>query len=804
MPDPQLPLQPFAREIVDVPVTEEMSESFLAYSLSVITSRAIPDVRDGLKPVQRRVLYSMQQMGLRPDRPHRKCAHVVGDTMARFHPHGDGSIYETLVRMAQPFARNITLVDPQGNFGSLDDPPAAYRYTECRLTDAAVEMLRELDEETVDLRPTYDGETTEPVYLPALLPNLLVNGTSGIAVGMATNMPTHNLREVYAAIELVMTKRRPKPTIDEMLAVIPGPDFPSGGIVVDDGIREAYETGRGSVRMRAKIEVERLTRTRDALVITELPYLVGPERVISRIADLVRDGKITEIADVKNLSDRRSGLRIQIELKGGANVQRVISELYRQTPLEETFGINNVVLVDGVPTTVGIYELCQHYIDHRLDVVVRRTNFRLRKARERLHIVEGYLIALDAIDLVIQLVRSSQDRAEARGKLMEHLGLTEIQANHILDMTISRLVALEKLKLEEERDELVEQIADYEKLLASEQRQRKVVLAELKEIVELYGTERRTVIVSPDELPSYVPEPEAEPTLVDEPCVITLTTSGKVGREPATGAKRATPGRDDVLVAAAIGTTLGPVFAITSEGRALRLQGIDIDEITGRSRGPDAAKKFGANKGEQILTVVTPGTESLVLVSQSGVAKRIAPDVVADLRHGRPVFPLKGGEKLAVACTAPDGVDLVLVTADAQVLRTPVDDISIKGVNAGGVTGMNVKGSVVVGGGVALGDSVVATATNAGTAKATPLDEIPSYKRGSAGVRLTKLGDNQRITVVYVGPLDGMQALMSADGKPSQLDPNPVAFPLAPTKRDLVSSLTDHGRRVLAIGSARW
>ncbi|HEX7096778.1 MAG TPA: DNA topoisomerase (ATP-hydrolyzing), partial [Acidimicrobiales bacterium] len=530
MPDQQLPLEPFAREIVDVAVADEMSESFLAYSLSVITSRAIPDVRDGLKPVQRRVLYSMQQMGLRPDRPHRKCAHVVGDTMARFHPHGDGSIYETLVRMAQPFARNITLVDPQGNFGSLDDPPAAYRYTECRLTDAAMEMLRELDEETVDMRPTYDGEAVEPVYLPALLPNLLVNGTSGIAVGMATNMPTHNLREVYDAIELVMNKRRPKPTIDELLAVLPGPDFPSGGIVIDDGIREAYETGRGAVRVRAKVEIERLTRTRDAIVVTELPYLVGPERVISRIGDLVRDSKITEIADVKNLSDRRSGLRIQIELKGGANAQRVLAELYRHTPLEESFGINNVVLVNGVPTTLGLYDLCQHYITHRLDVVVRRTNFRLRKARERLHIVEGYLIALDAIDLVIQLVRSSQDRAEARTKLMEQLRLSEIQANHILDMTIARLVALERLKLEEERDELTEQIADYEKLLASEQRQRKVVLAELKEIVELYGTDRRTVILSPDEVETYVPEPEAEPTLVDEPCVFTLTTSGKIGR----------------------------------------------------------------------------------------------------------------------------------------------------------------------------------------------------------------------------------------------------------------------------------
>jgi DNA gyrase subunit A len=621
---------------------------------------------------------------------------------------------------------------------------------------------------------------------------------------MATNMPTHNLREVSDAIELVLTKRRPKPSIDELLDVIPGPDFPSGGIVIDDGIREAYETGRGSVRMRARIEVERLTRTRDAIIVTELPYLVGPERVIARIADLVRDGKITEIADVKNLSDRRSGLRIQIELKGGANVARVLNELYRQTPLEETFGINNVVLVDGVPTTLGIYDLCQHYITHRLDVIVRRTHFRLRKARERLHIVEGYLIALDAIDLVIQLVRSSQDRAEARNKLMEHLGLTEIQANHILDMTISKLVALEKLKLEEERDDLTEQIAGYEKLLASEALQRKTVLKELKEIVELYGTERRTEIVSPDALPAYVPEPDAEPTAVDEPCVITLSTTGKVGREPATGAKRATAGRDDVLVAAAIATTLGPVFAITSEGRALRLQGIDIDEITGRSRGADAPKKFGANRGEQILTVLAPSSESLVLVTQSGLAKRLSPDVVADLRHGKPVFGLKGNDKVAVACTAPDGAEIVLVTSDAQVLRTSVDNISLQGATAAGVTGMNVKGGTVVGGGIVLGDAVVATATDIGTAKATPIDEIPAYGRGSAGVRITKLGDASRIVAVYVGALDGMQALMTVDGSNSQLDPNPVAFPLKPTKRDLVSTHADHGRRVLAIGTARW
>jgi DNA gyrase subunit A len=801
MPD-QLPLHQVAREIIDTPVTNEMSDSFLAYSLSVITARAIPDVRDGLKPVQRRILYSMQQMGLRPDRPHRKSAHVVGDTMARFHPHGDSAIYETLVRMAQPFARNICFVDPQGNFGSLDDPPAAYRYTECRLSNAALEMLAELDEETVDLRPTYDGETTEPVYLPALLPNLLVNGTTGIAVGMATNMPTHNLREIFAAIELVLTRRRPRPTVDELMALVPGPDFPSGGIVIDESIRDAYETGRGSLRIRARIEVEKLTRTRDALIVTELPYMVGPERVVARIKELLKDAKLNDVADVKNLSDRKHGLKIQIELRGGADPQRTMNELYKQTPLEETFGINNVVLVNGVPTTLGLYDLCQHYITHRLDVIVRRTNFRLRKALERLHIVEGYLIALDAIDLVIRIIRSSQDRAEARTRLMAELTLSEIQANHILDMILARLVALEKLKLEEERDRLVATIADLEGLLASENRQRTLVKNELKELVDAYGADRRSVIVRADEIPVYVPPPDEERALTDEPCIITLSTTGKVGREPASGAKRATPGRDDVIAATTLSSTFRPVFAITSEGRALRLQGADIDDVTGRSRGADVAKKFSANKGENILTIVSPDTESLVLVSQSGLAKRLTAEAVAELRHGRPVFGLKGNDKLAVAFTAPDGVDIVLVTADAQVLRTAVGNISVQGATAGGVAGMNAKGGPVVGGGPIFGDAVVATWTDTGAAKATPADDIPGYGRGSAGVRLTKLADGQRIVGVVVAELDAICAVMGSDDNPKVADPNPVAFPIAPSKRDLVSTMAD--RPVLALGAARW
>ena len=340
----------FAREVVEVPVADEMSESFLAYSLSVITARAIPDVRDGLKPVQRRILWSMLQMGVRPGTPFRKSARIVGDTMGRYHPHGDAAIYDTLVRMGQDFSRMVPFIDPQGNFGSLDDPPAAARYTECRLAEPAMDMVRELDEDTVDFRPTYDGEGDEPVVLPAAMPNILVNGTSGIAVGMATNMAPHNLREVEKAIALVMTKRRPKPTIDELMAVVPGPDFPSGGIVVDDGLRTAYETGRGTFRIRAKAHVEQTGRSRQAIIVTELPYLVGPERVIGKVQELANNGKLVGIEGIADLSDIH-GLKIQIDVKPAVNPQAVLQELYRLTPLEESFGVNNVVLVDGVPTT---------------------------------------------------------------------------------------------------------------------------------------------------------------------------------------------------------------------------------------------------------------------------------------------------------------------------------------------------------------------------------------------------------------------------------------------------------------------
>jgi len=794
--------QSFAREVVEVPVAEELKESFLAYSLSVITARAIPDVRDGLKPVQRRILYSMLRMGVRPDTPHRKSARVVGDTMGRYHPHGDAAIYDALARMGQPFSRGMTLIDPQGNFGSLDDPPAASRYTECRLTAAAMAMVGELDEDTVEFRPTYDGEATEPGYLPALLPNLLLNGTTGIAVGMATNMPTHNLAEVHAAITLTMNKRRPKPTIDEMLAVLPGPDFPSGGIVVDDGIREAYETGRGTIRIRARAHVEDIGRGRQAIVVTELPYLVGPERVISKLKELNEAGRVTSIADFKNLSDRHTGLRLQVTVKPGHNPQAVLGELYRLTPLEETFGINNVVLVDGEPRTLGIHEMCRHYIDHRLDVVVRRTRHRLARAEERLHLVAGLLMALEVIDEVVAIIRGSEDAATARDGLMDRFDLSRLQTDHILDMPLKRLTALETRRLLDERDDLEASIRDFTTLLGSEKRQRTLVLDELAEAVESFGRPRRTEIVHPDDLPVFDSVTTTE-DVDDEPCVVTLSTSGQIARSPVDGAKRATPGRHDVLVASLLTRTTATVTAVTSDGRALQVAAAELADGAGRARGAGAAQAFGTNRGEVIHTVVAEGDEHLVVVTANGVAKRLTQDEVRATRSGKPLLKLRPGDRVVAAFTAHDGVDLVIVASDGQALRTPVDAVSVQGRGAAGVAGMKLRsGVVVVGAAPVLGDDTLITVTDTGGVKATPLSELEARGRGGIGVRVSKLADGSALSLAHIGQPMGLLAIMGTDEDPRRPDPNPVPLILEPTRRDLVSTASE--RQILAIGPARW
>ena len=827
-----------ARHVDDVPVAEEMSDSFLAYALSVITARAIPDVRDGLKPVQRRVLWSMLQMGLRPGTPYRKAARVVGDTMGRYHPHGDAAIYDTLVRMGQDFSRMVTLVDPQGNFGSLDDPPAAARYTECRLSDAAMDMVGELDEDTVDFRPTYDGEDAEPVVLPAALPNLLVNGTAGIAVGMATNMLPHNLAEVGDAIELVMSKqpveapttserstgrsRRPRPTTEELMDVLPGPDFPGGGIVVvDEGLRAAYDCGRGSVKVRARASVEPISRRRQAIIVTELPHLVGPERVVARITELIGAGRLLGVSGITDLSDM-DGLCLQIDLKPGADAAAVLLELYRLTPLEETLSVNNVVLVGGVPTTVGLRELCEHYVAHRLEVVVRRTRHRLRRAEERLHIVEGLIAALDNIDDVVALIRGSKDAAEARAGLIARFGLTEIQATHILDMALRRLTALERQKLEEEAKGLRADIGDFREILASRRKQRAIVRRELRRIVEHHGRSRRSRIIAAenaDREPAGLPGVDGASTSLtdtadagrDLPCVVTVSTSGNIGRSTLKGSRRSSPGRHDLIAARVVASTGAPVVAVTSMGRAFTVRGGEIEEATSRVRGVDAASVFGLDSGERVLSVVAEGNDRLVMVTAGGVIKRLDADEVLGSPPGSSLIALSAGDRVACAFTAPDDVDLVVAADDGRALRMDASSVRLQRRGAAGMAGIKLReGCAPVGAGAVIGDSVLLVATStAGTSrgsgsglKSTHCSELPTQRRGGQGVLVVKLLPGESVVAAAVGVADGMLALMGQDGDPRKIDPQPVPVRVEPTPRYRSPQRSD--RRIHVLAPARW
>src|SRR6516164_4997934 len=514
------PPEDFEENIVDIDVAEEMRASYLEYAYSTIYQRALPDARDGLKPVQRRILYQMNEMGLRPDRSHVKCARVVGEVMGRLHPHGDSAIYDALARMAQPWAMRLPLMDGHGNFGSLggDDAPAAMRYTEARLTAAAMEMVASIDEETVEFIPNYDGSEQQPAVLPAGIPNLLVNGASGIAVGMATNMAPHNLGEVVAAARFLI--KHPDASLDALMRFVPGPDLPTGGRIVGlDGIREAYQTGRGIFRTRATATISQLTPRRAGIVVTELPYSIGPEKVVARIKDLVQAKKLNGISDLKDLTDRNRGLHLVIEVRSGFNPEAVLAELYRLTPMEETFGINNVALVDGQPRVLGLRELLEIFVAHRLDVVRRRTEYRRRKRSERLHLVDGLLVALLNIDEVIGVIRSSDDAASAKARLTEIFDLSEIQAQYILDTPLRRLTRYDRLELEREQDELRAEIASLTAILDSDAKLRDVVGGELGEVAKKFATPRRTVLLEgSSEASAGAAAVPLEVT--DDPCVV--------------------------------------------------------------------------------------------------------------------------------------------------------------------------------------------------------------------------------------------------------------------------------------------
>ena len=788
---------PPEEHIVDIDVTSEMRESFLEYAYSVIFARALPDARDGLKPVQRRILYQMAQMGLRPDRGHVKSARVVGEVMGRLHPHGDSAIYDALVRMSQSFSLRLPMIDGHGNFGSLDDGPAAMRYTECRLAHPALDMTASLDEDVVDFRANYDGREVEPEVLPSAIPNLLVNGASGIAVGMATNLAPHNLGEVIAAARHLLA--HPDAQTDDLMAHLPGPDLPSGGMIVGlDGVREAYRTGRGSFKMRATARIEQLTPRRKGIVITELPYNVGPERVIERIRTLVQAKKLQGIADLVDLTDGQHGLRLELTIKNGFHPEAVLAQLYKGTPLEEQFSINAVALVDGQPRILTLLQALQVFLDHRIEVTRRRSQHRRDKAAERLHLVEGLLIAILDIDEVIQLIRSSDDAAAARARLMEVFDLTEPQANYILDMPLRRLTKYSRIELEAERDELRSTIEDLDDILGNEQRLRQVVSDELAEVAARHHSPRRTVLLEsdgaalPEEVPLEVP---------DAPCRVLLSSSGLLARTsgmapvPDAGDRVA----HDVLVASAETTARGQVGLVTSSGAVHRLSVLELPAI------PDSAQRPGLSGGapigalvdlprdEQVVGLLPlDGSSGLLLGTAAGVVKRVTADVPASLDRWE-VISLADGDRVLAAVPAPadaaaDDASAVFVTDQAKVLVFPASTVRGQGRAASGVAGIKLPAGAraiafaripAESAGWLLtvaGSSGALPEASATAAKLTPLAAYPSQGRSTGGVRCMRFHKGEDCLVLAAA---GVGRAVAATGSGS-----PVAPPEPDDRRD--------------------
>jgi DNA gyrase subunit A len=779
----------FEEHILDIDVGDEMRASFLEYAYSVIYSRALPDARDGLKPVQRRILYTMNDMGLRPDRGHVKSARVVGEVMGRLHPHGDTAIYDAMVRMAQPWSMRVPLIDGHGNFGSPDDSPAAMRYTEARMAPAAVAMTASIDEDTVDFKPNYDSRETEPTVLPAAIPNLIVNGTTGIAVGMATNIAPHNLVEVVQALRHLIN--HPKTDVDGLMRFIPGPDLPTGGKIVGlEGIRDAYLTGRGTFRMRATARIESVTPRRKGIVVTELPYGVGTEKVIERIKTLVQGKKLQGISNVKDLTDRAKGLRLVIEVKNGFHPEALLEQLYRQTPMEDTFGINTVALVDGQPRTLGLKELLEVFLGHRFDVVRRRSVFRRAKAADRLHLVDGLLVAILDIDEVIALIRTSDDTAMARERLMQVFDLTETQTNYILEMPLRRLTKFSRIELEQEKSELQRIIEDLDAILGDEALLRKVVSDELAEVAKTYGTPRRTVLL--ESAGTTVTAASVPLEVADDPCFAFLSSSGLLARSstdeaPGSGGART---NHDVVVSAVRTTARGEIGVVTSRGRLLKLAVLDLPTIPASVNDPNLqggvplSEVLSLDSGERALALsVLPSTgPGLALGTRQGVVKRVNPEVLS--RDEWEVITLKDGDEVVGALDLATGAEtLCFITSDAQLLHFGADGVRPQGRSGGGIAGVRVTAGEHVAwfGAVDAADSVVVTASGSSTAlpgtepgavKVTPFSEYPPKGRATGGVRCHRfLKGEDALVFAWAGNAPARAA--AASGAPVDL-PEPT------------------------------
>lgn len=768
--------------IEPVDIQQEMQNSYIDYAMSVIVGRALPEVRDGLKPVHRRILYAMHDNGYRPDRGYVKSARPVAETMGNYHPHGDSAIYDTLVRMAQPWSMRYPLIDPQGNFGSRgNDGPAAMRYTECRLTPLAMEMLREIDEETVDFTPNYDGRSMEPVVLPSRVPNLLINGSGGIAVGMATNIPPHNLREVAEAIYWALDNHEAdeETTLAACMEFVKGPDFPTSGLIVGgQGIQDAYKTGRGSIRMRGVVEIEEDNRGRTTIVITELPYQVNTDNFVNSIAEQVKDGKIAGISDVHDESSDRAGLRIVVTVKRDAVAKVVLNNLYKHTQLQTSFGANMLSIVDGVPRTLRLDQMIRFYVAHQLDVIIRRTRYRLRKAEERAHILRGLVKALDALDEVIALIRRSADTETARTGLMRLLDIDEIQATAILDMQLRRLSALERQKIVDELTKIEAEIADLKDILEKPERQRAIVRDELKEIVDKHGDDRRTKIIAADG------DVADEDLIAREDVVVTITETGYAKRTKTDlyrSQKRGGKGvmgaglkQDDLVKHFFVTSTHDWLLFFTNLGRVYRVKAYELPEASRIARGQHVANLLAFQPEEKIAQVIQIKTYEdapyLVLATKNGLVKKSKlTDFDSNRSGGIVAVNLRDRDELvgAALCSADD--DLLLVSAHGQSIRFAANDEVLRpmGRATSGVQGMRFNtDDWLLSLNVVRDDTYLLVATSGGYAKRTAIEEYTAQGRGGKGV-LTIQYDPKRGTLVgalIVDDDDEIYAITSGGG----------------------------------------
>jgi DNA gyrase subunit A len=777
-----LPPAPDHDRIEPVDIQQEMQRSYIDYAMSVIVSRALPDVRDGLKPVHRRVLYSMFDSGFRPDRGYNKCSRVVGDVMGNYHPHGDSAIYDALVRLAQPWSMRYPLIDGQGNFGSPgNDPAAAMRYTESRLAPLAMQMLADIEEDTVDFSDNYDGRTQEPDVLPARFPNLLVNGGSGIAVGMATNIPPHNLREVSEGV--VWALENPEADDDELLAAllvrIKGPDFPTKAMILGtSGIEDAYRTGRGSVRMRAVVEVEEDAKGRTILVVSELPYQVNPDNLVENIANLVRDGKLTGISDIADESNSRSGMRIVVTIKRDAVAKVVLNNLFKHTQLQQNFGVNMLALVDGVPRTLRLDQIIRHYVKHQVEVIVRRTKFRLRKAEERAHILRGYVKALDMLDEVIALIRRSPSADEARPALMELLDVDEIQATAILDMQLRRLAALERQRIIDQLAEIELEIADLKDVLEKPERQRAIIRDELMAIVEKYGDDRRTKIIG------FSGDVTDEELIAVEDVVVTITRTGYAKRTKTDlyrsqkrggkGVQGATLKQDDIVQHFFVCSTHDWILFFTNKGRVYRTKAYDLPEANRNARGQHVANLMAFQPDEQIAQVIEIKNYEvapyLVLATKRGLVKKTKlTDFDSNRSGGLIAINLREGDELVGAVLAAAEDDLLLVSAEGQSIRFHATDEALRpmGRPTSGVMGMRFNdGDELLGISVVKEGKFLLVATDGGYSKRTAIEDYPVQGRGGKGV-LTIQHDRKRgrlVGALIVDAEDELYAITSSGG----------------------------------------